>query len=108
MRSVRVLGRREFHEPSSELDRVLRELVDDPARERFDAAIRVLAASGPQPEALELLADLGTRRASDGDAVRVAHARLRSAMCHAWAGSPEASAEVAVLRCRDRVRPQAQ
>jgi hypothetical protein len=113
LRAVRVLGRREGREqnersePGGELDRVLRELVDDPVNAKLDATIRVLAASGPQPEAFELLTDLGARRATEGQTVRLAHARLRSAMCRAWAGSPEASTELEILRCRKppRARP---
>jgi hypothetical protein len=115
LRAVRVLGRREQHEgreqhvgreadersePGGELDRVLRELVDDPVNAELDATIRVLAASGPRPEAFEFFTDLGARRATEGHAVQLAHARLRSAMCRAWAGSPEASAELEILRCR--------
>jgi hypothetical protein len=112
LRGVRVLGRREQHqgrerreahersEPGGELDRVLRELVDDPVNAELDATIRVLAASGQRSEAFEFFTDLGARRATEGHSVRLAHARLRSAMCRAWAGSPEASAELEALRCR--------
>jgi hypothetical protein len=61
------------------------------------AATQLLAKRGPDPVGYELLADLDGRRAANpGDAVQIltARARVRAALCAAWAHDPSGEAAV--------------